>query len=160
MNDEDYMRKALVCAEEALKDMDFPIGCVIVLDGEIISEGRNRVTSTSNRLAHAEMEALQKGSPTLWAIKKDPRAVLYTTYAPCPMCFSASTLLKIRKIVYGTNLDRSGALELQDSMPEYFKKTRDPIEIVGGILERECREVFMKSQKAKNLLARGLIKLE
>ena len=57
---EDYMGEALNEAETALREGNWPIGCVIVLDNKIISRGHNQVYTLRNRTAHAEMIAINK----------------------------------------------------------------------------------------------------
>ena len=60
MDDEDYMGLALEEAEIALKEGNWPIGCVITLDNKIISRGRNRVYTLRDRTAHAEIMAIRE----------------------------------------------------------------------------------------------------
>ena len=84
MEEQDYMRRALALAEEAALDEETPIGCVIVRDGEIIGEGRNRRNTLGNPLAHAEMEAINQASGVIgdWRLED---CTLYVTLEPCPM---------------------------------------------------------------------------
>ena len=59
MDHQDYMRRALELARQAREQGDVPVGCVIVRDGEIIGEGRNRREEHGDATAHAEMEAIR-----------------------------------------------------------------------------------------------------
>ena len=156
MNDEDYMRVALEEAEIALKEGNWPIGCVITLDNKIISQGHNQVYTLKNKTAHAEMITINKISDLLF--NKKVGAELYTTYEPCPMCFGAIILNHIKRVVCGVDLDESGALHLRDNMPPFFKRDRYQFEITRGVLAKECYDVFMKSQQAQELVRKGLIK--
>jgi len=156
MNDEDYMRVALEEAEIALKEGNWPIGCVITLDNKIISRGHNQVYTLKDKTAHAEMMAISKVSQLLF--DKDIKAELYTTYEPCPMCFGAIILNTMKRVVCGVDLDKSGALHIRDNMPPAFKSDYYQFDIIRGVLAKECYDVFMKSEQAQGLMKKGLIK--
>ena len=156
MNDEDYMRVALEEAEIALKEGNWPIGCVITLDNKIISRGHNQVYTLKNKTAHAEMMTINKIPDLLF--NKNIKAEIYTTYEPCPMCFGAIILNTMKRVICGVDLDKSGALHIRDNMPPAFKDDYYQFEITRGVLEKECSEVFMKSKQAQRLLERGLIR--
>src|SRR5680860_1123772 len=99
MTDENYMKQAILQARQASEKGNWPIGCVIVLDGKIIAAKHNLVYSTENRLAHAEVLALEEAKTEIFA---NPRqATLYTTFEPCPMCFGASLNSRLKRVVYG-----------------------------------------------------------
>ena len=156
MNDEDYMKEALNEAETALKEGNWPIGCVIILDNKIISRGHNQVYTLKNRTAHAEIMAINKIARRLF--DKNTNAILYTTYEPCPMCFGAIILNTLERGVCGIDLEESGALHIRDNMPPAFRQKRYQFEITRGVLANECSEIFMKSKQAQNLLKKGRIK--
>ena len=59
MDHEAYMRRALELAAQAAEQGDVPVGCVIVRDGEIVGEGRNRREENGDATAHAELEAIR-----------------------------------------------------------------------------------------------------
>jgi tRNA(Arg) A34 adenosine deaminase TadA len=69
------------------------------MNNKIIARSHNEVYSKNDKLAHAEMIALQKIKKTL--LKNKNKVRLYTTYEHCPMCFGACILSRIRKIVCG-----------------------------------------------------------
>ncbi len=156
MDDRYYMRFALKEAEIALKEDNWPIGCVIELNGKIIVKAHNKAHSLRDRLAHAEILALKKAQRKIYDNQK--KATLYTTYEPCPMCFGASILSRLKRIVYGVDLDNSGSTNLKESLPLCFKQKEFCIEVTSGVLEKECAEVFIKSRHAKELLKQGLLK--
>ncbi|MFH1918071.1 MAG: nucleoside deaminase [Nanoarchaeota archaeon] len=156
MSDEFYMNVALKEAGIALKEGNWPIGCAIVLDNEIIARGRNQVYTLKNRTAHAEMIAINQVAQRLF--DKNTRVILYTTYEPCPMCFGAIILNTIERVVCGIDLDESGALHIRDNMPPAFRKEHYQFEITRGVLADECTEIFMKSNQVKELVKKGRIK--
>jgi len=156
MHDEYYMGFALEEAEIALKEGNWPIGAVIVLDNKIISRGHNQVNTLRDKRAHAEIMAIDKVHKLLF--DKEVKAEIYTTYEPCPMCFGAIILNTMKRVVYGVDLDESGALHIMENMPPRFKDDYYRFDITSGVLAKECYDVFMKSRQAQKLLEKGLIK--
>ena len=88
MEENQYMSRALELAREAAAEEETPIGCVIVRDGEIIGEGRNRRNTLKDPLAHAEMEAIRQASKKVGDRRLED-CTLYVTLEPCPMCAGA-----------------------------------------------------------------------
>lgn len=154
MNDEFFMKEALREAKFALKNGDWPIGCVVVLNKKIIARSHNKVYSSKNRLAHAEMLALSKIQNEVKDFEK--KAILYTTYEPCPMCFGGIILSRIKKVVCGIDLDKSGAMYFRDHLPLLFKQDKFSVEFVSGVLAEECYRIFIKGEPTKKLLKEGL----
>lgn len=142
--DEQFMREAIKEAALAIDEGNFPIGCVIVLDGKIIARAHNTGYTDHNRLAHAEIKALTIAKDILE--QNRGRATLYETFEACPMCFGAILLSKIGRVVSGINLDQSGSLHLQDHLPPFFAQPKFHFEITRGVLEDECKAVFMKGK--------------
>jgi tRNA(adenine34) deaminase len=154
--DERYMKEALVEAEKALSEGNWPIGCIIVVDDKIIARTHNLVYSTSDKLAHAEMLALREVSETLRKHKGE--ATLYSTYEPCPMCFGASILSRIKRIVCGIDVDDSGAMYFKEHLPLLFKQDKFSVKLTTGVLAKECYKVFIKGKPTKKLKDKGHLK--
>ena len=136
------MKLALNEAKIALDKGNWPIGCVIELDGKIISKAHNMVHNLSSRIDHAELIAIKKVSKMLWDNPK--QATLYSSYEPCPMCFSAIMLSGIKKIVFGSNVDRSGASNIRNFLPSIYQDKYYEVDVIGDVLEKECSEIFLK----------------
>jgi tRNA(adenine34) deaminase len=103
MNDEHFMRKALIQAQAALKKGEFPVGCVIVAANTVVASGARTGTAGQmvNETDHAEMVALRqlaesRGSGPF----ESGDLTLYSTLEPCLMCFGAILLSGIGRIVY------------------------------------------------------------
>jgi len=156
MNDELFMKKALKEANKALDKGNWPIGCVIVLDNKIIARAYNQVYSQNNKLAHAEMLAINPVKDIL--LKNKRKATLYTTYEPCPMCFGAIILSRIGRVVSGIDLDHSGSMYFKDNLPLLFKQKNFEVEFTNGVLADECYKVFIKGKPTKKLIEKGLIR--
>ena len=83
------MRRAIELAQAGIdSNAGGPFGCVIVKDGEIVGEGVNRVTSTNDPTAHAEIVAIRNACNKLNSFQLDG-CVIYTSCEPCPMCLGA-----------------------------------------------------------------------
>jgi len=156
MDDKDFMKEALKEAKIALKEGNWPIGCVIELDGKIIARDHNQVYTKKDKTAHAEMLAIKQVQDIL----RDNigKATLYTTYEPCPMCFGATILNRIKRVVSGIDLDKSGAMFFRDNLPLLFKQDKFHVEFTNGVLADECHKVFIQGKPTKNLIRDGLIR--
>jgi len=104
--DEYFMRRAISLAQEGIdSNSGGPFGAVVVKDGEIIGEGCNRVTSTNDPTAHAEVVAIRNACQKLNSFQLDD-CILYTSCEPCPMCLGAIYWARPSKIFYAaTHID-------------------------------------------------------
>ena len=107
--DEYFMRRAISLAQKGIdSNVGGPFGAVIVKDDEIIGEGCNRVTSTNDPTAHAEVVAIRNACQNLDSFQLD-NCVLYTSCEPCPMCLGAIYWARPSKIFYAaTHRDAAG----------------------------------------------------
>lgn len=148
-NDKRFMLEAIAEAEKAQKRGDWPIGCIIVLDNKIVARGSNRVYSGKSKILHAEIDAISKIAALL--AERGREATMYITYDPCPMCFGAIILNHIGKVVCGSNIDKSGALEMSTALPERFSEKKYKFELVKDFMREECQAVFMQGVPSKKL---------
>lgn len=134
-----FMRRALELAEEAGAEGEVPVGCVVVREGVIVSEGRNRREKDKNALAHAELEAIGAACATLggWRLHE---CDLYVTLEPCPMCAGAILNARLRNVVFGARDPKAGALESRVRLFE-LGFNHKPV-ILGGVMEDECGRVL------------------
>jgi tRNA(adenine34) deaminase len=94
------MDLALKAAEKAGKAGEVPIGCVIVLDNEVVATAGNRTLTDRDPTAHAEILAIRQATE----VTGSERLVdcdLYVTLEPCTMCAGAISLARIRRLYYG-----------------------------------------------------------
>lgn len=108
IDDENFMREALLEAKKAFAQAEVPVGAVLVYQGEIIGRGHNLVEQQSNAALHAELICLQEGAKKLgnWRLLD---CTLYCTLEPCPMCAGAMALFRVKRLVYGAPDLRHGA---------------------------------------------------
>ncbi len=141
-----YMREALALARAAAVRDEVPVGCVIVRDGEIIATGENRREGDKCATSHAEILAIEAACRRLggWRL---PRATLYVTLEPCPMCAGAIMNARIARVVFGAFDKKAGAYgSLYDlnALPVNHKP-----EVTGGVLECECADLLSSYFKEK-----------
>ena len=142
-----YMNTALQQAYKAYDDDEVPVGAVIVHKGEIIGRAHNQIKTLKDPTAHAEMIAITQAAAHLQN-ERLTGCDLYVTIEPCAMCVGAAILARINTIIYGANESKTGACGSATDLtkPGLFNHT---LEIVGGILEPECRGVIQEFFLAK-----------
>lgn len=143
MNDIYYMNLALNNAKKAFALNEVPIGCIIVKDNKVIAECYNRKSLDNIATYHAEVLAIEEACKKLGTWYLD-ECTLYTTVEPCMMCTGAIIQARIPKVVYGTNNEAFG----------YLSKIDSKIEIIGGILGKECSAIlsnFFQKRRKENL---------
>jgi tRNA(adenine34) deaminase len=106
--DEYFMRLALREAERALEHEDVPVGCVVVLDGEVVAATRNERELREDPTAHAEVLALREAAKHVERWRLDG-CVLYVTLEPCAMCAGAIVLARVPRVVFGALDPKTGA---------------------------------------------------
>ena len=136
---EEYMREALVLAEEARRAGEVPVGCVIVHGGKIIARGRNRREEKQSTLSHAETEAIAQANEALGSWRLDD-CELYVTLEPCPMCAGAILNARIRRVWYGARDEAMGACGGVTNL--FMERFPHRPALVGGILHEPCRAVL------------------
>ena len=107
MEHERYMSMALELARQAMAEGEVPVGCVIVRDGVVVGQGRNRRETEKTALGHAEIEAIAQACRTLggWRLSG---CRLYVTLEPCPMCAGAIINARIPALYYGAKDEKAG----------------------------------------------------
>ena len=139
---ERFMRVALEEAAKAGAEGNDAVGSVIVRDGSVVARGRNLVSTNLDPTAHAETVALREAGPALGVVDYSG-CTLYTTFEPCAMCCGAIMTSRISTLVMGARLKPT-----EDRRTDYtverlleLASWSDRIEVVTGILIRECPEV-------------------
>lgn len=132
------MERALSLAKEAAGEGEIPVGAVVVKDGKIISEGRNRREKEKSPLAHAEIEALHGASKALgdWRLSG---CEIYVTLEPCAMCAGAIVMSRVGRLVFGAYDETAGAVI---SCGAVFDEFENKTGILGGYMENECKKVL------------------
>ncbi len=108
-DDERFMARCLALAAEAAAVGEVPVGAVVVCDGAVVGEGRNRREEDHDPLAHAELLALRAASLALgrWRLSG---CTLYVTLEPCFMCAGALVNARVDRLVFGAKDPKAGAV--------------------------------------------------
>ena len=145
-SDEKWMRMAIDVARSKGSDpASSPLGCVIVLDGKLISAERNQTEELPDATAHAEMMAIRRACERIGAMELR-HATLYSTLQPCGMCTMASIWSKVGRVVYGAGRDDVHPMYFEarhvDTLSFISDAYRADIEIEGGCLAEECAALY------------------
>ena len=133
MNNLDFMRLALEQAEKAAQLGEIPVGAVIVNpDGEVVASAHNLVETKRDATAHAECLALKEAIGKLNKKFLDG-CDLWVTLEPCAMCSGAISQTRIRRLYYGAEAKKSGAVEYGSRVFSHAACHHKP-EIYGGIM--------------------------
>jgi len=112
--DKQFMTRAIELARTAVEtNAGGPFGCVIVKDGEVIGEGNNRVTSTNDPTAHAEIVAIRNACKQLDSFQLDG-CTIYTSCEPCPMCLGAIYWARPVSVFYACTRDDAAEIGFDD----------------------------------------------
>jgi tRNA(Arg) A34 adenosine deaminase TadA len=104
------MEIALGLAEEAAAAGEAPVGAVIVCEGTVLAGERNRMRELNDPTAHAEMLAIREALRRRGSGRLDG-CDLYVTLEPCAMCAGAMVHARIRRLVYGAEDAKAGAVD-------------------------------------------------
>ncbi|MEE4261960.1 MAG: nucleoside deaminase, partial [Desulfobacteraceae bacterium] len=142
MNYDHFMQKALEQAEAALSKGEFPVGCVMVHQEEILVTGARTGTTGDgkNELDHAEMVALRRLIEIDEPVNPGDVTV-FCTMEPCLMCYAALMLAGIGKIVYAyEDVMGGGVLCERSRLKPLYKNS--PIAVVADVLRTESLKLF------------------
>jgi tRNA(adenine34) deaminase len=137
-----FMRAALDEARRAFDAGEVPVGAVVVLDGEVIGRGFNRPISSSDPTAHAEIVALREAASAVCNYRL-VGTTLYVTIEPCLMCVGAMVHARVGTLVFGATEPKAGAV-VSACRAHELPSLNHRIEVVGGILEEECRAIIQE----------------
>lgn len=152
---EKFMRQALHEAERAAEAGEVPTGCVIirmppegeiVVTGKIIARAHNQTEMLKDPTAHAEIVAITQAAAALgdWRLTN---TILYVTKEPCAMCAGAIVLARIPLVVWGLSDPKRGGHSVFSILNHEGLNHRP--EILPGVMETECREMFQAFFKEK-----------
>jgi tRNA(adenine34) deaminase len=140
--DELWMREALRAAQRALQAGEVPVGAVVVCDGRIVGRGWNRNLLDSDPTGHAEIVALREAGAAIGNHRLSD-CELFATIEPCAMCAGALVHARIRRLVYGADDPKAGAVH---SVMQVLNHPRlnHRIQVQAGILAGHCAEVLQE----------------
>ena len=146
-----WMQHALELAYRAESESEVPVGAVVVYNNNIIGEGWNRPIIDNDPTAHAEIMALRSAAKNINNYRLLD-TTLYVTLEPCIMCSGAIIHSRVRRVVYGAQDIKAGAVESAFSILG-TDCLNHKVDVTGGVLATKCSEVlsdfFRKRRKEK-----------
>lgn len=135
-----FMGQALKQAQEALGRGEFPVGAVIVHDGQIVAQGSRLNSIDSNELDHAEMLGLRDLLSKNIEVPLS-EVTVYATMEPCLMCYATLVVNGVRNIVYGYEDAMGGGTSLELSrLAPLYKDIQ--MHIVPGVMRKQSLALF------------------
>jgi len=141
LNFEMLMQQAIALAKSAADNGDVPVGALVVNEqGEVLGTGHNLREESNDPTAHAEIMAMRMAAAKLNNWRMDDLTMI-VTLEPCAMCAGAISQSRFKRVVFGAWDQKAGAVG------SVWDVIRDPrnlnkVEVVTGILEKECASVL------------------
>ncbi|MCC6460164.1 MAG: nucleoside deaminase [Saprospiraceae bacterium] len=110
-----FLAQAIQLAQEGMSSNEGgPFGAIVVKDGQVVGRGNNRVTSSKDPTAHAEVVAIRDACARLNSFQLTD-CVLYTSCEPCPMCLGAIYWARPKAVYFACTKDDAAAAGFDDS---------------------------------------------
>lgn len=141
-SDELWMGEALRCAQRALDAGEVPVGAVVVCAGRIVGRGWNRNINEHDPTAHAEIVALREAGRNVG----NHRLVdceLFVTIEPCSMCAGAAVHARVRRLVYGADDPKAGAVHSILQVVNH-PSLNHRIDVRGGVLAGRSADILQE----------------
>ena len=133
------LMKLILRRSKEIGKIEIPISAVIIDEnGRCIGRGSNKRNSNNDPLGHAEIIALKQAS----LLKNDWRfneCQIITNLEPCTMCASVLIQARMGRVIYGAYDAKRGGLGGSIDLSKH-KSSHHKMEVIGGILEKECKE--------------------
>jgi len=142
------MEEALRCAQRALEAGEVPVGAIVVYDGRIVGRGWNRNITDHDPTAHAEVIAL-RGAGAAVGNHRLEECELFVTIEPCAMCAGALVHARIKRLVYGADDPKAGAVRSVMQVLNH-PQLNHQIKVRSGVLAGRSAEVlqtFFKNRR-------------
>ena len=114
--EEEFMREAIALSRKGMENNEGgPFGCIVVKDGKIVGRGNNKVSSTNDPTAHAEVTAIRDACRNLGSFQLTG-CDIYTSCEPCPMCLGAIYWARPSRVFFANTRHDAAAIGFDDSM--------------------------------------------
>ena len=150
-SNKNFMLRAIELSINSANNDGGPFGSVIVKNNTIIAEGSNKVTSTNDPTAHAEIVSIREACKKLKTFNLTG-CDLYSSCEPCPMCLSAIYWSHIDNIFYANTREDAKKINFDDSLiySEFSKKIEDRKIPIKQMLREEALQAFTIWSKKTN----------
>lgn len=135
-DDEYWMRQAINLAKKAEQEDEVPVGALIVINNEIVSQAWNQPITSNDPTTHAEIQAIRAATSRIQNYRLVD-ATLFCTLEPCVMCAGAIFHSRITRVIFGAFDQKAGSA---GSVVDLFANPRlnHHATITGGVLEHDC----------------------
>jgi guanine deaminase len=144
--EEKFMKEAIALSDLGVQNNEGgPFGCVVVKNDVIIGRGNNKVTSTNDPTAHAEIVAIRDACKNLKAFQLEG-CEIYTSCEPCPMCLGAIYWARPEVIYYANTRADAADIGFDDSMiydeiNTHINKRKIPVVNLG---REDAQKIFVE----------------
>ena len=148
-SDEMWMEEALREARRAEAAGEVPVGAVVVCGGKIVGRGGNLNLAEPDPTAHAEVVALRQAAQAL-GNHRLPECEMYVTIEPCAMCAGALMHARLKRLVYGADDPRAGAVRSVMAVLNH-PQLNHRMEVRAGVLaarSMELLQAFFRSRRS------------
>lgn len=138
--DELFMEEALRAAQRAIEAGEVPVGAVVICEGHVIAQGWNRNLTGNDPTAHAEIIALREAGAVVGNHRLG-ECELFATIEPCAMCAGALVHARIKRLVYGADDPKAGAVRSVMKVLNH-PQLNHRLEVKAGVLAGRCAELL------------------
>jgi pyrimidine deaminase RibD-like protein len=142
--EEKFMMEAIALSKKGVENNEGgPFGCIVVKGDRIVGRGNNKVTSTNDPTAHAEVVAIRDACKNLNTFQLND-CEIYTSCEPCPMCLGAIYWARPEKVYYGNSRKDAADINFDDSMiyEELLKNMEERKIPISSLCRDEAIKVF------------------
>ena len=136
------MEEALHSARRALEMGEVPVGAVVVCRGQVVGRGGNRNITDRDPSAHAEILALREAGKII-GNHRLIECELYATIEPCAMCAGALIHSRIKRLVYGADDPKAGAVRSQFRLLDH-PQLNHQVSVRSGVLAARCAGILQE----------------
>ncbi len=150
-SDEQWMEEALHEALAAQAAGEVPVGAVVVCEERIVGRGGNRNLLEMDPTAHAEIVALRQAARAV-GNHRLPDCEMFVTIEPCPMCAGALVQARLKRLVYGADDPKAGAVRSVVAVVNH-PGLNHQMEVKAGVLAGRCAEMlqsFFRARRGEN----------
>lgn len=141
-----FLREAIRLSIDMMKANEGgPFGAVIVRNGEIVGRGWNRVTSTNDPTAHAEVVAIRDACSHLQSFSL-AGCEIYSSCEPCPLCLAAIYWSRLDRIYYAATCDDAASAGFDDR--QFYREVRKPTGKRSVPMEQALRDEALVALQA------------
>lgn len=139
-----FMQEAIKLAHSNVESNNGgPFGAVVVKDGIVLGRGKNKVTSSNDPTAHAEIVAIRDAAKKLGTFNLEG-CEIFASCEPCPMCLGAIYWARLDKLYYAGTKDDAAKADFDDSfIYKEFAMPKDERSIPASqLMRKEAVQVF------------------